>query len=754
MAGGQTGKFRRRARAGLGTATLLAATVVASSAAAPPEAANTPLPTTGGANAMAGLLSADAPGVNSGLSPRLAALTSLSGESKRDQAAAMSLRPRGPGSLQRDGNRIVANARLDATSPSLIDDLRASGAEILSVNDRYGTVDLAARPGDFAAIARVPGVAAVTEAIEPIVASAQGGATLAPAGKPASSGRQVGTCTGSRVAEGETQMRVAAARQQFNVDGTGQTVGIVSDSFDVGSKSATRASQDIASGDLPGPGNPCGRTTPVQVIAEGQDTDIDEGRGMAQIVHDHAPGAVLQFAESGASADAMADNIRALRAAGSTVITDDITFFDEPFFQEGPIANAATDVTAAGVPFYSSAANSNVIVNGQNVGSYEAPNFRLSGDCLTFADPTLTGQCMDFNPAAGAGFPQNDNAFNVIVNPGSSFNMNLQWAEPRNGVKTDFDAFVFDFATGQFVFSGTTDSFATQKPFELVNIQNPRSTPSEFGLVIYRKPTAGAGTPRLKFTIGRSSLADIQTTTAPDVAGPTIFGHNGSLNSISTAAIPYDDASKPENFSSRGPVVNYFGPVSGTTPAAALPSPQVMSKPDIAATDNVQTTFFIDNSSGVYRFSGTSAAAPAAAAIAALQKSANPFLSPQQILAAQRSTAVPVGAFGPLDVGAGLIDAVAAIGANPPIVPNTTITKEPKRKVFKKSVTYKFTSDVPGSSFICQIDRSKPVGCAAKVRVKRLSYGKHRFRVAAVFNGQVDPSPAKDKFKRKRKRGR
>ncbi len=82
---------------------------------------------------------------------------------------------------------------------------------------------------------------------------------------------------------------------------------------------------------------------------------------MAQLVHDLAPGAALAFATSGPTAEAMADNIRALRAAGSTVIVDDITFFDEPMYQDGPISIAVNEVVAAGVPYYSSAANSNVI---------------------------------------------------------------------------------------------------------------------------------------------------------------------------------------------------------------------------------------------------------------------------------------------------------------------------------------------------------------------------------------------------------
>ena len=51
-------------------------------------------------------------------------------------------------------------------------------------------------------------------------------------------------------------------------------------------------------------------------------------------------------------------------------------------FQDGVIAAAIDDVEATGVTYFSSAANTNLIVGGQDVGSYEAPSVprdRLSG---------------------------------------------------------------------------------------------------------------------------------------------------------------------------------------------------------------------------------------------------------------------------------------------------------------------------------------------------------------------------------------
>jgi hypothetical protein len=63
---------------------------------------------------------------------------------------------------------------------------------------------------------------------------------------------------------------------------------------------------------------------------------------------------------------------------------------------------------------------------------------------------------------------------------------------------------------------------------------------------------------------------------------------------------------------------------------------------------------------GVWRFCGTSGAAPHAAAVAALEKSLLPSISKAALVQSQKQSARPVGGYGPPDVGAGLIDALGA----------------------------------------------------------------------------------------------
>ena len=107
----------------------------------------------------------------------------------------------------------------------------------------------------------------------------------------------------------------------------------------------------------------------------------------------------------------------------------------------------------------------------------------------------------------------------------------------------------------------------------------------------------------------------------------------------------------------------YFYPVESRYPAAALPAPETRAKPEAAAADGVATTFFgqYDDASEVYRFYGTSAAAPHAAAVAALLKHrANQLgvgLSPTLARSILTRTASPMSNGTAKTTGAGLINA-------------------------------------------------------------------------------------------------
>jgi subtilisin family serine protease len=195
-----------------------------------------------------------------------------------------------------------------------------------------------------------------------------------------------------------------------------------------------------------------------------------------------------------------------------------------------------------------------------------------------------------------------------------------------------------------------------------------------------------------------------------------------------------------EPFSGRGPVTSVFAPVNGTTPSAAFGSPITLSKPDVSATDGGITTFF----GGGNRFSGTSAAAPHAAAVGALQLAANPGLTRNQIEAAQKATARPVGAFGPLDMGAGLIDAQAAIASTPPAAPSIAITNRPGPTTNDSTPTFEFTVTGHPNTVSCNVDGVAQACTSPFTPAAALADGNHTVTISATdFFGQASsPSAA------------
>jgi hypothetical protein len=80
--------------------------------------------------------------------------------------------------------------------------------------------------------------------------------------------------------------------------------------------------------------------------------------------------------------------------------------------------------------------------------------------------------------------------------------------------------------------------------------------------------------------------------------------------------------------------------------------------------------------------------------------------------------------------------------------PETRITKHPPNRLDRSKAKFKFTADEAGAKFECKVDRKRFKRCTSPKVVKRLDDGKHKFKVRAIdAAGNVDPSPAKDKFR-------
>src|SRR5262249_16828983 len=142
---------------------------------------------------------------------------------------------------------------------------------------------------------------------------------------------------GAQLTAGDSILRADQARTTFGLTGAGVKVGVMSDGVD-------HLANVVATGDLP---------AGVQVL---KNPGGDEGTAMLEIVHDLAPGAWRAFDGPTTSADMVA-GINALAASGARVIVDDITFLDEPKFEDGMIAIAARNFATTGRLYATAAGN-------------------------------------------------------------------------------------------------------------------------------------------------------------------------------------------------------------------------------------------------------------------------------------------------------------------------------------------------------------------------------------------------------------
>jgi hypothetical protein len=657
--------------------------------------------------------------------------------SARTQAAATGTPSTGPGSLRRDGaSRLLVDIRVERTDAGTVSGLTAAGAKVKFVSAANHNVTASVRPADLVRVGNVEGVQYVSQIYTPITARQS-----RPAGRTSAGPTAADLTCNPIVSEGDTMLNAAIARSRFGVDGTGVPVGLLSDSFGQLTAAPT-ASDDVTSGDLPGATNPCGHTTPVNVLDDTATGGEDEGRAMAQTVHDLAPGSDLSFATAFNGENAFANNIRALATTGAKVIADDVTYPDEPMYQDGVVSNAVSAVTAAGVSYYSSAANNNLVVGGKNVGSYEATGGYRPTTCPTMsgADELLL-DCHNFRTSGGA-----DNTYGMTVQRGGFVQLDLQWAQPLFGVSTDLDLMLLN-STGLIIARSEDDNLASQDPFEFLQWDNTTASAQAVRLVVGR--FAGTAKPRFKFVHlenGATGISSVEysDSVGGDIIGPTIFGHNGAATAGSVAAVPFNDANTPEYYSSHGPVTLLFGPVNGSTPAPPLASPQVLAKPDFAATDCVQNTFFGFLDGATWRFCGTSDAAPHAAAVAALLLQRQPSLTPAQVLSSLATSAAPVANGSPVSTGAGRLDANPDWRTTVTVSGSAAFTQPGQSVTFNATVTGQNATPT-GTVTFDDGDAtlsSVPVdsGGHASLAISNLPAGSHHIR--ATYSGDLTNDPS------------
>jgi len=564
--------------------------------------------------------------------------------------------------------------------------------------------------------------------------------------------RKPTTNVGSTTTQGIVQHRIDQLPP--NLDGSGITIGIISDSYNTarnfvatGLTLNIHEAQDIASCDLPGVGNPCGNTQPVVVLKDfgtfPNTSATDEGRGMAQLIHDMVPKARLGFATANDGEVQFAQYIRSLAGVqgspfaqpgfAAQIIVDDVQYFDEGMFADTVVAQAVDDVTALGVSYFSSAGNTAPTQGyasdlrivpvagataGSNINLAAVPanlyaggfhNFRSDGGLDIAQTVTLgTGRQLrltmqwddpydvtpvtlgpvilqtpgflsaahrtddhTFTGVTGKGYQIDVQGISDNLDPGGSLDVIVTIIQPDGttlsvtdtGTNENFGFFAtqsgtftvrvtgFQNDTGTYtltvnenntVVSVTTDlnilffrvdngaylgcvcenNLATNRPVELPGtLTFPTTAPTQVQLVISRAntPTAPIPATRVRYKMMASSN---QSTGFPaeyfSYSTPVTYGHNSAAGANGVAAYSPFQPNIPEDFTSSGPVRIVWDRNNKRIPD----DQQVRMKPNLAAMDGGNTTFFTSDTARDLdtfpNFFGTSAAAPTAASIAAL----------------------------------------------------------------------------------------------------------------------------------------
>jgi hypothetical protein len=525
---------------------------------------------------------------------------------------------------------------------------------------------------------------------------------------------------------------------ESGLNGSGITVGVLSDSYNCYAVYAANnlpptepngtgyaqngftadAQTDVSTGALPSNVNVLEEVGGAYPTAGSQDCMnygapiqlpfADEGRAMIQIVHAVAPDAGLAFYTADNSEADFATGIQTLAAQGAKVIADDVGYYDEPFFQDGLVAQAINTVESAGVAYFSAAGNDSNL-------AYEnpTPNFDITGSGAQAGEKLLN---MD---ASGATSTATLNINVPPLVPGEFIAVVLEWDDPyvtgspnSGGALREMDLCVAT-PPSYVIFNLDTNSELTTVATTCTGANGTGSDPVQ-GLIIGNpaNATANTATTVVSVTVGLvsgtapgrvkiaweddgagSSLANFGSSTAP-----TIQGHPGAAGAAAVGAARFYQTplcgvspAVLEFYSSLG-----GDPILFDTSGNRLATPVVRRKPDFVAPDAVNTTFFgftlasagltdtstvagCANDANYPNYFGTSAATPHAAGLAALMLQANSKLTPTQIYTAMRSSAAAMDNPSPdFATGYGFLQAEAAMALVPPqpaiSVSPTTIT--------------------------------------------------------------------------------
>lgn len=437
------------------------------------------------------------------------------------------------------------------------------------------------------------------------------------------------------------------ARARFGVDGSGIKIGVISDSFN----NLGGYAFDVATGALPADVVVL-KENPVMVEDGQPQPGSDEGRAMAQLVHSIAPGASLFFATAGNAPAVFADSIEQLVAAGCEIIVDDITEGGVPWFQDGIVALAVdAAVRDAGVTYLTAAGNFGRNSYGSDFRGVAAAD--LAG---LPAELTAAGDFFlhDFDPGTAVDVFQR-----VTIPAGTTeIRLGLQWDQPWGANASDIDLFVYA-TDGQTLLDRLDGSHQTGGDPSISGILPVPVGLDAVDLVIAH--TGGVAPTTLKYLTYHAQL-DVEYAAGTS----TIVAHANSATAAAVGASYYfRTPAYRQQPAELVPSSSWGGtPILLAPNGDRLPTAETRQQPQFVAPNIGDTSFFGQDVdlNGLPNFSGTSAAAPNAAAVAALMKQLAPALTPVEIFAILGETASGMpGEGGPFATGVGLINAEQAL---------------------------------------------------------------------------------------------